>query len=135
MKFFSDFQILKYSAPHKSESNTHTAYEENLSCLQEKDFPRVAHCCAKRNVKVFFAKEFYTVTVIDTIALILVTIGALNWGSIGIFGIDAIGTLFGGQLSLISRLIYTVVALAGIWTISIMFKNKVPSDTRVESRK
>ncbi len=74
-------------------------------------------------------------TVIDTIALILVTIGALNWGSIGIFGIDAIGTLFGGQLSMISRLIYTLVALAGVWTISILLKNKVPADTRVEGRK
>ena len=74
-------------------------------------------------------------TVIDTIALILVTIGALNWGSIGIFGIDAIGTLFGGQLSMISRLIYTLVALAGVWTIAILCKNKVPADTRVEGRK
>lgn len=66
--------------------------------------------------------------VIDTVALILVIVGALNWGSIGIFGLDAIGTLFGGQLALFSRIIYTVVALAGIWCISVLFKNKVPAD-------
>jgi len=106
-----------------------------LRWSNEKNFPQAQHLLRQKNVKVFSQRSYHTMTVIDTIALILVTIGALNWGSIGIFGIDAIGTLFGGQLSLISRLIYTVVALAGIWTISIMFKNKVPSDTRVESRK
>ncbi len=60
----------------------------------------------------------------DNLALILVIVGALNWGSIGIFGIDAIGWLFGGQLAVISRIIYTVVALAGLWSITILFKDK-----------
>ena len=50
----------------------------------------------------------------DITALVLVIIGALNWGSIGIFGVDAIGSLLGGQLSVLSRIIYTVVAIAGI---------------------
>ena len=90
---------------------------------------------SKETLKFFHKGVYKTMTVIDTIALIFVTIGALNWGSVGIFGIDALGTLFGGQLSLISRLIDTVVALAGIWTISILFKNKVPADIRVESRR
>ena len=62
--------------------------------------------------------------IIDTIALILVIIGALNWGSIGIFGVDAVGWLFGGQLSVISRIIYTLVALAGIWSISLLFRDE-----------
>lgn len=68
---------------------------------------------------------------LDTIALILVIIGALNWGSIGIFGVDAIGALLGGQLSVISRIIYTIVALAGIWSITLLFRDKhvVGSDT------
>ncbi|MBQ8002102.1 MAG: DUF378 domain-containing protein, partial [Clostridia bacterium] len=51
----------------------------------------------------------------DTIALILVIIGALNWGSIGLFGFDLVGVIFGGQGSLISRIIFTVVGLAGLW--------------------
>lgn len=65
---------------------------------------------------------------IDTIALILVIAGALNWGSIGIFGVDAIAWLFGGQLSVISRIIYTLVALAGIWSISLLFREEKEMD-------
>lgn len=64
----------------------------------------------------------------DTIALILVIIGALNWGSIGLFGFDLVGVLFGGQGSLISRIIFAVVGLAGLWTITLLFKDK--TDTR-----
>ncbi len=58
----------------------------------------------------------------DAIALILVIIGALNWGSIGLFNFDLVGALFGGQMSIISRIIFTVVGLAGIWCISLLFK-------------
>ena len=58
----------------------------------------------------------------NVIALILVIIGAINWGSIGLFGIDLVGTLFGGQLSLMSRIIFTVVGLAGLWSISFFFR-------------
>ena len=57
-------------------------------------------------------------------ALVLVIIGALNWGSIGIFGVDALGTLLGGQLSVLSRVVYTVVALAGIWCITLLFRDR-----------
>ncbi len=60
----------------------------------------------------------------DIAALVLVIIGALNWGSIGIFGVDAIGSLLGGQLSVLSRIIYTVVSVAGIWCITLLFRDK-----------
>lgn len=66
----------------------------------------------------------------DNISLVLVIIGALNWASIGIFGIDLIGTLFGGQLALIPRIIYTLVGVAGLWTITILFKDKIPVEGR-----
>ncbi|MBQ4100892.1 MAG: DUF378 domain-containing protein [Oscillospiraceae bacterium] len=59
---------------------------------------------------------------IDKIALILVIIGALNWGGIGIFGFDTVAWLFGGTDALISRIVYTLVALAGLWCISLLFK-------------
>lgn len=59
---------------------------------------------------------------LDKIALLLVIIGALNWGSIGIFGFDIVGWLFGGQGAIISRIIFTLVAIAGIWCISFFFK-------------
>lgn len=61
---------------------------------------------------------------LDRIALILVIIGALNWGSIGIFSFDIVAWLFGGQLSAVSRVIYTLVGLAGIWSISLLFRER-----------
>ncbi len=60
----------------------------------------------------------------DRVALILVIIGALNWGVIGIFGVDLVATMFGGQLSVVSRVIYTLVGLAGLWSITLLFKSK-----------
>lgn len=60
---------------------------------------------------------------IDKIALILVIVGALNWGSIGVFSFDIVAWLCGGQAAIISRIIYTLVALAGIWCISLLFRN------------
>ncbi len=62
----------------------------------------------------------------DNIALILVIIGALNWGSIGLFGVDLVGMLFGGQMALIPRIIFAIVGLAGLWSITLLFKDKVP---------
>lgn len=58
---------------------------------------------------------------LNKIALILVIIGGLNWGLIGIFQIDAVAWLFGGQASIMSRVVYTIVALAAIWSISLLF--------------
>ena len=65
---------------------------------------------------------------IDNIALTLVIIGAINWGSIGIFKFDIVGVLFGGQGSVLSRIIFTLVGLAGLWAIVILFKDKKPQD-------
>lgn len=65
---------------------------------------------------------------LDKIALTLVIIGALNWGGIGIFQFDAVAWLFGGQSAIISRIVYTLVALAGIWVISLLFKDTSKMD-------
>ncbi len=62
----------------------------------------------------------------DNTALILVIIGALNWGSIGLFGVDLVALVFGGQASVMSRIVYTLVALGGLWSISLLFKEKLP---------
>ncbi len=59
---------------------------------------------------------------LDRISLILVVIGAVNWGSIGLFQFDIVAWIFGGQDAIVSRIIYTVVALAGIWCISLLFR-------------
>ena len=60
--------------------------------------------------------------IMDRIALIITIIGALNWGSIGLFRFDIVAWLFGGQTALGSRIVYTVVALAGIWCVSLIFR-------------
>ena len=60
--------------------------------------------------------------VMDKISLALVIIGALNWGGIGLFGFDTVAFLFGGQLALLSRIIYTLVGLAGLWCITLFFR-------------
>ncbi len=62
----------------------------------------------------------------DNTALVIAIIGAINWGSIGLFGVDLVATLFGGQASVLSRIIYTVVGLAGLWCITLLFKEKLP---------
>ena len=61
---------------------------------------------------------------LDRIALILVIIGALNWGSIGLFSFDIVAWICGGQAATVSRIIYTVVGLCGIWCISLLFRER-----------
>ncbi|MBE6632734.1 MAG: DUF378 domain-containing protein [Ruminococcaceae bacterium] len=64
----------------------------------------------------------------DRIALILTIAGALNWGSIGLFQFDIVAWICGGPASLLSRIIYTVIALAGIWCISLVFRPREEYD-------
>ncbi len=61
---------------------------------------------------------------LDRICLILVILGAVNWGSVGIFQFDIVAWIFGGSDALLSRIIYTVIALAGIWCISLLFRQR-----------
>lgn len=61
---------------------------------------------------------------LDRIALILLIIGGINWGSIGIFQFDIVAWLFGGQDAMLSRIVYTIVALAGLWCISLLFRER-----------
>ena len=63
----------------------------------------------------------------DTIALILSIIGSLNWGLVGIFKFDLIAWIFGGQTAVVSRILYTLVGLAGLWCISLLFRKRSSS--------
>lgn len=69
--------------------------------------------------------------IMDKIALALTIIGALNWGSIGLFQFDIVAWICGGQAGVVSRIIYTIVALAGIWCISLLFRPE--DDTVIDS--
>lgn len=60
--------------------------------------------------------------IVDKIALCLTVIGALNWGSIGIFGFDFVSFWFGGQGAWFPRIIFTLVGIAGLWCISMLFR-------------
>ena len=60
----------------------------------------------------------------DRIALIVAITGALSWGIFGIFGVDLIALAFGGSGTVMSRIIYTIVGLAGIWCVSLLFKER-----------
>ena len=59
----------------------------------------------------------------DRIALALVIIGALNWGAIGLFGFDLVAFLCGGQMAVVSRIVYSLVGIAGLWCVSLLFRD------------
>ena len=65
--------------------------------------------------------------VLDKISLALAIIGALNWGSIGLFQLDLVAWLFGGQAAVLSRVVYTLVALGGVWCVSLLFRDTAES--------
>ncbi len=60
----------------------------------------------------------------DRLALILVIIGALNWLLVGLFQFDFVAWVFGGQAALLARIIYSIVGVAGLWSISLLFRSR-----------
>ncbi len=62
----------------------------------------------------------------DTIALIISIIGSINWGLIGLFQFDLVSWIFGGQDAILSRIVYGVVGLAGLWCITMLFRKLKP---------
>ena len=66
---------------------------------------------------------------LDKISLTLIIIGALNWGAVGLFQLDLVAWLFGGQSAMLSRVVYTLIALAGVWCISLLFRDSEDRDT------
>lgn len=93
--------------------------------------------CYSKNFHVYFRLHGETITgktqekrvvmtmmIVDRVALALAIIGGLNWGLIGLFRLDLVAFLFGGQTALLSRIVYTLVGLAAIWCISLLFRNE-----------
>lgn len=68
----------------------------------------------------------------DIITLILLIIGGINWGLIGVFGFDLVAFLFGGQASVVSRIIYTIIGLCALWDITFFFRNEILSRFKSE---
>ena len=72
---------------------------------------------------------------LDKIALFILLVGGINWGLVGLFGFDIIAWAFGGSASVMSRILYIVVALAAIWCISLFFRhNEIISTGRDKDR-
>ena len=63
---------------------------------------------------------------LDRVSLLLVIIGALNWLLVGLFQFEAVAWLCGGQTAVISRIIYAVVGVAGLWCVSLLFRDREP---------
>ena len=61
--------------------------------------------------------------IVNKIALIISIIGSLNWGLVGLFSFDLVAWICGGATTVLARIIYVIVALAGIWCISLLFRN------------
>lgn len=62
--------------------------------------------------------------IINKIALVIAIIGTLNWGLVGLFSFDLVAWLSGGAGTVLARIIYVAVALAGVWCISLLFKDE-----------
>ncbi len=69
---------------------------------------------------------------LDKIALILLIVGGLNWGLVGIFSFDLVAWLFGGTGAMLSRIVYTLVALSAVWCVTLLFRE--PASADVHSR-
>lgn len=69
----------------------------------------------------------------DQLALFLIIVGALNWGLIGFFQFDLISTLFGEEESIVSRIVYTAVGLAGVYSIKFLFGRREQPNTENDS--
>ncbi len=71
---------------------------------------------------------------LDRICLTLTIIGGINWGLIGLFQFDLVAWIFGGQSAIVSRIVYTVVALAAIWCISLLFQSRCSCSGKDEAK-
>jgi uncharacterized protein len=66
-------------------------------------------------------------TPLDRLVLVVVIIGALNWLFVGLFQYDLVASIFSGSTSFVSRTVYTIVGLAGLYSISLLFREAVPN--------
>lgn len=62
--------------------------------------------------------------ILDRIALFLLIVGGINWGSLGLFRFDIVAWIFGGQAALVSRIIYVIVGISALWCVSLLFRER-----------
>lgn len=69
-------------------------------------------------------KGVATMRILDRIALLLAIIGGVNWGLVGIFRFDLVAWLCGGQAAVVARIIYTLVGIAALWCLTLLFRDR-----------
>ena len=67
---------------------------------------------------------------LDRISLILTILGGINWLLVGLFQFDLVAYICGGQAATLSRIIYAIVGIAGLWCISLLFRERTPVEGR-----
>lgn len=67
---------------------------------------------------------------LDRTSLVITILGAINWLLVGLFQFDLVAYICGGQTAVISRVVYTIVGIAGLWCISLLFRERVPKEER-----
>ncbi len=72
--------------------------------------------------------------IIDRIALLLLIVGGLNWGSIGLFQFDLVAWIFGSQAAIGSRIVYIAVALCALWCVSLLFRERDTEENEASHR-
>jgi uncharacterized membrane protein YuzA (DUF378 family) len=60
---------------------------------------------------------------LDRLSLALIIIGAINWLLVGLFNFDVVATLFGGQTAIVSKIVYSIIGIAGIYSASLLFRH------------
>ena len=65
-------------------------------------------------------------TMLDRTSLVITILGAINWLLVGLFQFDLVAYICGGQAAVVSRVIYTLVGLAGVWCITMLFRETEP---------
>ena len=66
--------------------------------------------------------------IIDRIALLLLIVGGINWGSVGLFDFDIVAWIFGSSTAIGARIVYVVIALCALWCISLLFRENVTNE-------
>ena len=64
------------------------------------------------------------ISMLDRLALIILIIGGINWGSVGLFNFDLVSFIFGGSNEIITRIIFMLVGLSALWCISLLFRSR-----------
>lgn len=67
---------------------------------------------------------------LDRTSLIVTIVGAINWLLVGLFKFDLVAYICGGQTAVISRVVYTIVGIAGLWCVTLLFRQRVPAEEK-----